>query len=117
MPSVSCERVGLILRSGEVIELVNISNTPNKAFAVAPEDMIKYEGSATATWHTHPESSSDLSGEDYIGFTMWPDFLHLIFGTEGVQGYLVVNGAILKDARKDHPAWSSAPLVADRLRM
>ena len=111
------ERVGLILKSGEVVELENVSSQPDKMFSTKPEDLIRYEDEMLATWHTHPEGESLLSGEDYIGFQMYPDLLHLIFGTEGVSGYVVKRGAVIQDASKTHPAWSFEADVAARLRV
>ena len=120
MPSLPTnpERVGLILSSGQIVELANTSKTPDQSFSVAPEDMIKYEDEAVATWHTHPFGSAALSGEDLIGFRSWPDFLHLIFGVDNeVRGYIVQKGVVLKDANKNHSAWTFAESVAEWLRV
>lgn len=100
------ERVGLILRNGEIVELNNISGAPDNSFGVAPEEMIRYEGEAVATWHTHPSGTAAISTEDYLGFRMWPDLLHLIVGTDGVRGYTVKRNAVIQDASQDHPAWA-----------
>lgn len=107
LPSLTgpAERVGLVLRDGSVIELPNISTLPEESFLVDPVDLLNHEDEMVATWHTHPRTPATLSGEDYQTFLMWPDLLHIIIGTDGVRGYKVVNGAVVNDARQDHPAW------------
>jgi proteasome lid subunit RPN8/RPN11 len=99
------ERVGFITNDGEVVEVKNIHHTPDLAFDVDPKVMIAYEDKICATWHTHPITTSHLSSEDYVGFQMWPELLHLIVGTDGVAGYVIRNRAVVTDASKDHPAW------------
>lgn len=114
MPS---EKVGLILSNGEIIHLDNVSPIPENAFEVRPGDLITYEDRAVASWHTHPTTEAELSGEDYVGFLMWPDLLHLIISATEVRGYVVKNGAVHNDACKDHPAWSFAEDLASRVRV
>lgn len=99
------ERVGVVLRDGTIVEMLNVSPQPEESFLVDPAEMLRYEDEMVATWHTHPKTDSNLSGDDYLTFTMWPDQLHLIIGTDGVKGYVVKKGSVVNDARKDHPAW------------
>ena len=111
------ERVGLILTDGQVIELANISPTPENSFSVEPEAMIQYEDQIAATWHTHPTTSARLSGEDYIGFTMWPYFVHYIFGQDDLRAYIVEKGTVLNYACENHPSWCAAKALAEQLRV
>ena len=112
-PEGTLERVGLILKSGTILELKNISPDPANSFSVDPTDLIQYEEQAVASWHTHPRTPCDLSGADLEGFLNWPQLLHIIIGTDGVAGYVIERGAVLNDAGKDHPAWSLEGHLAD----
>lgn len=92
------ERVGLVLASGEVIELVNISTEPLTSFMLSPDDLLKHVilGKAQATWHTHPGGGNNLSTHDYQAFLNYPEMKHLIAGHDGVRIYEVENGRILQ---------------------
>lgn len=100
------ERVGLVLKDGTIVELPNISGAPAECFLVDPMDMLAHEEEMVATWHTHPRTSSALSTDDYQTYLMWPELLHIVVGSDGVKGYLVVNGAVVNDASQNHPAWN-----------
>lgn len=78
------ERVGFI-QDGEIIEVKNMSGTPENTFQVSPEDLILYGDTAEASWHTHPSFSCNLSPEDYIAITNWPDLRHYIIGNNGIK--------------------------------
>ena len=92
------ERVGFVLKDGEVVEVTNHSETPEVAFRVSMEDIEKYENDAIATWHTHPGSSKNLSVSDFYTFLSWPHLDHYIVGVNGVQRYYVdENGDLLCD--------------------
>lgn len=82
------ERVGFI-NSKQIVEVKNTAENPLQGFFVGPEDIIKHteELDAWATWHTHPNQDSNLSGEDYKMFMQWPDFIHFIIGSDGVKCY------------------------------
>jgi proteasome lid subunit RPN8/RPN11 len=105
------ERVGLIITNKEIVELANRSSIPDELFAVDPKDMINYENSAVATWHTHPKTTAALSGDDYRTFLAWPRLVHFIVGTNGTRAYVVENGTVL-NAREDHPAWELVRYLA-----
>lgn len=83
------ERVGFIIPRNEIVEVRNISDKPHDGFLVAPEDIILYteEKEAIATWHTHPNQSANLSGEDYRIFHNWPNLTHFIIGNDGVRAF------------------------------
>lgn len=101
------ERVGFILRSGEIVEVKNVSNDPLNAFAVEPEELIRLEDEMVASWHTHPGVTSNLSGDDYAAFKSWPDLLHYIIGKGGVTCYSVTaSGAVVKNETPNCPSWS-----------
>ncbi len=82
------ERVGFI--AGDVItEVKNAAENPNTGFYVGPEDIIKHteDSESWATWHTHPNQNSNLSGEDHRMFLQWPNLVHFIIGSDGVKCY------------------------------
>lgn len=83
------ERCGFVLGDGTIIEVQNVCSNPAEGFDISAEDIILYteEHGATCTWHTHPNQSSNLSGEDYIMFNAWPNLKHMIVGSDGVKGY------------------------------
>lgn len=80
---------GFVLESGLVVHRPNSSPDPLGSFCLAPDDLIKYEEFAVATWHTHPGGGSNLSGDDYIAFKNWPIFQHYIVGKDGIRCYYV----------------------------
>jgi proteasome lid subunit RPN8/RPN11 len=98
------ERCGLVLSDGTTVEIPNIANNPVTSYEMDPEKALPYltAGSVVGTWHTHPASSPDLSGEDYRGFSGWPKLKHHIIGVvDGqtvVKSYEIKNGAILECA-------------------
>lgn len=91
------ERCGFVLDNGEIVEVPNVASEPENAFAIDASDIVKWEGQAVATWHTHPRESSNLSNEDYRGFLNYPNLRHYIVGTDGVSSYTVKSGIILRD--------------------
>ena len=100
------ERVGFILGTGVIVEVQNVSTSPRDSFAVRPEDMIFYEDKIVATFHTHPDTTSNLSDDDFKAFKDWPEFRHLIIGSDGVSCYYVAaSGAVIKDEASDYSAW------------
>jgi proteasome lid subunit RPN8/RPN11 len=76
------ERCGLILKDGTVVELKNVAAEPKTSFEMDAEEALPHiaSGEAAMTWHTHPFSDSNLSGEDYSTFLCWPDLVHVIVG-------------------------------------
>src|SRR3546814_13066179 len=89
------EHCGLILTTGEIIELVNVAEDPFESFEISDDDLIKYEDQAIASWHTHPGQSSQLSLSDYEGFLSYPDLQHHIIGNDGVTSYFIKNGKVV----------------------
>lgn len=83
------ERCGFILPDLSIIEVDNKSPQPIDGFLISVDDVMSYveEKMAIATWHTHPNSKSLLSSEDYIFMTNWPDLIHAIVGSDGVSLY------------------------------
>lgn len=78
------ERCGFILPNG-IIEVHNLCETPTEGFLIPPSDVMMYEGVALATWHTHPNASSNLSGEDFNMFRIWYKLHHIIIGKDGFR--------------------------------
>lgn len=89
------ERVGFILKTGEIVEVPNTAINPKESFDVSGEDIIKFELIAAATWHTHPGQDSNLSFDDFQAFLNWPEMDHYIIGTDGVTKYIVEDGEVL----------------------
>ena len=86
------ERVGFIVEDNRIVEVRNVSEKPTEGFLVDPKDTIRcIERGAWATWHTHPNQDSNLSGEDNRMFTNWSDLVHFIIGSNGVKAYYYNN--------------------------
>lgn len=101
------ERCGFILKTGKVIEVDNVSENKNNSFAVLADDIFLIEDSIAASWHTHPGSSSNLSGEDLVAFQNYPDWKHLIVGLDGISCYSVTEaGSVVRDAEENYPTWA-----------
>lgn len=87
------ERCGVILKSGEVVELTNQSETPETDFVIGAEDL---EGlDVAATWHTHCHDSANLSTPDYVAFLARPNWFHYIATENEVWCYYVRDGKVL----------------------
>jgi proteasome lid subunit RPN8/RPN11 len=89
------ERCGFVLKTGEIVEVVNICQTPEMGFDMCGDDLIKYSPIAAASWHTHPDEDSNLSAGDYQSFLNWPELEHYIVGNDGVTKYVVEAGDVL----------------------
>ncbi len=89
------ERVGFVLRDGAVVEVPNRCHDPENGFDVSPTDLLKYEDDVTASWHTHPGCSSNLSEADRQSFLNYPDWDHYIIGDDGVARYAVHSGIVV----------------------
>lgn len=96
------ERCGLVLDSGEAVELSNIAHDPLISYEMDPTEVLPYltRNNVAGTWHTHPHSPPHFSGEDYVGFMGWPEWQHYVIGVvDGetvVKCYEIKNGAILE---------------------
>lgn len=92
------ERCGIILRSGEVVELDNIHSEPTEGFRLRGQDILRLEDPSTVgTWHTHPGQGSNLSQNDFNAFNAWPRLVHYIIGNDGITKYQVVQGDLVGD--------------------
>ena len=89
------ERVGFILKSGEIIEALNEHPDAYTGFEVDMEDFLEKEPEIWATFHTHPGGPANLSMDDYTAFKNWPNWLHLVVGHDGIKVYKVDNGVVL----------------------
>lgn len=82
------ERVGFILNDNTIVEVTNVASDPMEGFMVSPLNVVKYtEGAAWASWHTHPQALSNLSGDDYYTFQDYFHMVHFIVGIDGVKAY------------------------------
>ncbi|MBD9544247.1 hypothetical protein IB276_32910 [Ensifer sp. ENS04] len=88
------ERCGFILKTGEIVEVVNICPTPTNGFDMRGEDLIRYTPIASASWHTHPGEDSNLSAGDFQSFLNWPELDHYIVGNDGVTRFRVEDGDV-----------------------
>lgn len=94
------ERIGFILEDNSVVELVNAHDDPEAGAQFLSEELFAYlydpdrDQEVVATWHTHPNQSSNLSGEDYTAFLNYPELDHYIIGNNGVSSYYVEDGVV-----------------------
>lgn len=86
------ERCGVI-KNGEIIELENSHENPSDNFQF--DASILEEPNVTATWHTHPGGSSNLSCADYVTFNSLPNLNHYVIGTQGVWCFLVKDDMLI----------------------
>ena len=96
----SRERCGLILEGNTFVEIENIHPDPDNFLMFAEEEM--HRGGIIGTWHTHPNSTPNLSVEDFHWFTKYPELDHYIIGNFETWKYYVENGALLVDHYGDH---------------
>lgn len=96
----SNERCGLILEGNILVEIENIHPDPEN-FVMMPEAEMHQSG-IIGTWHTHPNTSPNLSLEDYKWFSDYPDLNHYIVGKFETWRYYVENNALLVDHYADH---------------
>lgn len=89
------EHVGFILSNGKLVEVENTSSAPEESFDVSGEDILKYEKTAVASWHTHPGGDSNLSVGDMETFLNWPEWEHYIIGNDGITKFIVKDGEVL----------------------
>lgn len=82
------ERIGFI-KGDNVIEVQNTAVKPDLGFEVSGEDIKLFMSDPLywATWHTHPNQNSNISGKDYELVNTWPNTIHFIVGSDGVRAY------------------------------
>lgn len=84
------ERGGYITFEGNVFEVTNIHKDKDNYFMFSCEDLDKLsDEKVMATFHTHPDKSSNLSKEDYDAFVNWEKLLHFIIGKDKISCYKV----------------------------
>lgn len=76
------ERCGVILKDGKIVEIPNVAKDKENSYLMDNDQVLPFikNDKVAATWHTHPQSDPNLSGEDYNGFLGWPDLEHYIIG-------------------------------------
>lgn len=94
-PNDEYERCGFILKGNRMVEVMNTHPDPKNGFEICADSIVRHEDNIKATWHTHPEGTSTLSGEDYTCFMNWPDLEHYIISKEGVRRYIVKDGVVV----------------------
>ena len=87
--SPDAELCGLILENGDLMEVENTHPTPERGFMISGKLISDLGDKVVGTWHTHPKTTAQLSQDDYLGFSCWPDLTHYIAGTDGVAAYRV----------------------------
>lgn len=90
------ERVGFILDDGAVVEVENVSGTPDTGFDICAEDLITFGERAVASFHTHPGASANLSVEDASTFLTWPNLKHYIIGNDGIRTFEVKGNQVVQ---------------------
>lgn len=74
----------------------NIHPQPELEFQIDLEELEKHD--VVATWHTHPNSTSNLSVDDYRCFFSYDSLQHYIIGSDNVVSrYYVENDILLRD--------------------
>lgn len=92
------EKCGVILKTGEIVELINESFEPDQSFKISQEavDNIGLDNIETF-WHSHPSNNSNLSLEDYFTFIKYPDHKHRIYVNDHFVDYYVRNGLVIRE--------------------
>lgn len=83
------ERGGYISASGEIVERMNESPSPEENYLMGCDTLDEIEKSAVATFHTHPGKEPNLSKDDYNSFLNWEKLLHFIIGKDKISCYKV----------------------------
>lgn len=94
-PEDTKERCGFLLKGNRMVEVMNVHPDPVNGFEIPVDSIMRHKGELKATWHTHPNGTSTLSGEDYACFLAWPDLEHYIVSSAGVRRYIVQDGVVL----------------------
>lgn len=89
------EVCGFILQSGEVVSVPNVHPEPTDGFEIDPRETLRYIEELAGIWHTHPNSTSVLSGEDKLYIEQWPQLAHYVIGQDGIREYAVKNGVVI----------------------
>lgn len=94
------ERCGLVLTSGEIIELPNSSTYPYNSFVLSAADVAPYKEQLAATWHSHPRGPNNLSIDDYNTFLDIPTPPHFIITTRSVSMYQAQGDYVMNIGRR-----------------
>ena len=96
-PDDTAERCGVILASGEALEIENLHPEPENGFRMNMVQVLPHLENVTATWHTHPKGPAELSGQDYSGFLGWPKLTHHIIAPgRTVASYRIEDGVVIR---------------------
>lgn len=91
------ERCGFVMDRFGVFEAENVADDPINGFEVSADVVAENIDHITATWHTHPGQSSNLSMGDRETFLNWSTVSHYIVGREGITRYYVEDGELLSE--------------------
>lgn len=91
------ERCGLILKDQSVVELENIHEDPGRGFEIDEVEILVYLPELHGIWHTHPNSSSVLSGADKSYMLYWPEVDHWVVGNDGIRKYRTHGEAVIDE--------------------
>lgn len=95
------EHCGVILKSGEIVELPNNHPNPENFFMIMEEHLLNPE--VVATFHTHPKSGPNLSVEDYFAFQGYPELLHYIVSRDEIWCFGTINGILSRYENTEIP--------------
>lgn len=93
------ERCGIILKGFQFIEVPNIAPDPYNFCAWETHHL-----SATdiiGTWHTHPNTTPNLSCEDYRLFSRYPYLKHYIIAEKETWSFFMEDGVLLCNHNED----------------
>lgn len=91
------ERCGFVV-DGKIVEVKNICHEPADGFDISANDLLEYEGRASASWHTHTGTDCNLTRDDLVSFLNYPHLHHYIIGSDGVACYAVEQGRVVRAA-------------------
>lgn len=103
------ERCGVILRTGEIVELPNLCPDPTQGFEMDHASVQELD--CVATWHTHPTTGGNLSIPDYHLYLQHPELWHYIVGApDDIRCYYVEDGVVLQHDQDPTQGVSGDPL-------
>jgi len=96
------ERCGFILKSGEIVEVDNISEDPQNGFEVSEKDFEKYYSETAASWHSHTDDFANLSLSDYYTFLNLPEWDHWVISKNKCVKFSVKSNCVILEEVTTH---------------
>lgn len=89
------ERCGVLLKDGQIRELLNIHPAPLDSFAFSTDELLNPD--VIATWHTHPRKDPNLTMDDYRAFCNYPHLSHYIVGKTEIWCFKFLGDILVLD--------------------